>query len=369
VSETRGPRARRSAQEPRPRRSFRPFALPVFGLIVVVALVWLGIAIQRFLAPAGSSLVVPTFVGMQFADAVDSANAAGVRLHVVERRPDARAPKDAIVGQLPAAGEHVREGRIVDVVVSDGQMTAKVPNVTDMSVRDATVTLENARLTLGAVTSSADAAIADGTVLSQKPEAFADVPAGTPVALTVARGRPAEYAPNFVGLSIAAANAAAKSASIALGPAVQMPLAPSAPPKGIVVGQQPTAGEQMRPNETITLQVSGGAPPTPAPSASPFAPPSPQSTPTPTPAVTAQPSPTSLLPAPTAPRGMRVSVALPQSPTPVRIRVVLLDASGSKTLYDQQTLGGFTLSFDLTVTGAGTLETYVGDSLVNSTPL
>jgi hypothetical protein len=66
---------------------------------------------------------------------------------------------------------------------------------------------------------------------------------------------------------------------------------------------------------------------------------------------------------------LRVSVALPQSAQPVRTRVVLLDATGSRTLYDQETRGGFTLSFDLTVSGAGTLETFVGDSLVNSTPL
>ena len=66
---------------------------------------------------------------------------------------------------------------------------------------------------------------------------------------------------------------------------------------------------------------------------------------------------------------MRVSVALPSSPTPAHIRVVLLDATGSRTLYDQRTTGGFTLSFDVTVTGAATIDTYVDDALVNSTAL
>jgi hypothetical protein len=66
---------------------------------------------------------------------------------------------------------------------------------------------------------------------------------------------------------------------------------------------------------------------------------------------------------------MRVSVALPQSDSPVRIRVVLVDSTGSKTLYDQVTRGGFTLSFDLSVNGVGTLQTYVGDALVNSSTL
>ena len=64
-----------------------------------------------------------------------------------------------------------------------------------------------------------------------------------------------------------------------------------------------------------------------------------------------------------------MSVALPESPQPVRIRVVVVDATGSRTLFDQNSKGGTTISFDITVTGAATLETYIGDQLVNSTPL
>ena len=66
---------------------------------------------------------------------------------------------------------------------------------------------------------------------------------------------------------------------------------------------------------------------------------------------------------------MRVSVVLPKSDTPQPVRVVLEDASGSKTLFDQVTTGGITLTFDLTVMGEGTIETYVNGKLVTSTPL
>jgi serine/threonine-protein kinase len=310
---------------------------------------------------------VPSFVGMQYTAAQSAAKSAHLELHIVARKPDYHAPKDRIVGQLPAAGGHVREGRIVDVVVSDGEPTTKVPNVANMSVRDATVTLENSRLDVGAVTSQVDADVPEATVLSQTPEALSEVPAGTKVDLVIAKGRPVAYAPNFVGMPIGAAAAAAKDAHVGLTSAVLMPIAPSAPPKGIIVGQDPPAGQQMKPHELIALQVSGGAPPTPVPS------PSPSSEEATTQPQTATPipeaTPTNLLSAPSSPRGLRVSVALPQSAQPVRTRVVLLDATGSRTLYDQETRGGFTLSFDLTVSGAGTLETFVGDSLVNSTPL
>lgn len=328
-------------------------------------MLWAGLAVMGWFAPAGIAVTVPTFVGMQYRDAAGAASAAHLTLRIVARKPDFHAPKDRIVGQLPAPGEHVREGRTVDLVVSDGQPTAKVPNVANMSARDATVTLENARLDVGAIAYQVDTDVAEGTVLSQNPEALAEVPAGTKVDITLAKGRPIAYAPNFVGMTITAATSAAKDAHVTLAPSVQMPIAPSAPPKGIVVQQDPPAGQQLKPHQTIALQVSGGAPPTPQPnpsfeaSASPLSPEAQSHSPN-------EASPTA---APTGARGLRLSVALPQSATPVRIRVVLLDTTGSHTLYDQQSKGGFTLSFDVTVNGAGTLQTYFDNSLVNSTPL
>jgi beta-lactam-binding protein with PASTA domain len=367
VNEGRGPRRRRRIENPRPatRRRTAAYVAAAAAAIAVTALVWIGVSASHWLAPAGSSVIVPNFVGLAYASAVDAAYTAKVKLRIVARKPDYHAAKNQIVGQLPAAGEHVREGRVVDVVVSDGEPTAKVPNVANLSVRDATVALENARLDVGKVDYQNDPNVAEGTVLAQKPDALSAVPAGTKVDLTVAKGRPIQYAPNFVGMSAASASAAAKDAHVVLSALVLLPLAPSAPPKGIVTAQEPPAGQRLKPHQTIALQVSGGAPPTPVPSPALEASSSPQTSPQPAP----QPSETSLLPAPTTARGLRVSVALPQSPTPVRIRVVLLDAAGTRTLYDQQTLGGFTLSFDLSVTGAGTLQTFVGDSLVNSTPL
>lgn len=370
MSEGRAPRRRR--REPsrpgRPRLRWQALLLPAGLALAFIAVVYVVGQVYRLWSPAGDIVVVPSFVGTQYASAQSVAASAHLGVHIVARKPDYHAHKDQIVGQLPAAGEHVREGRVVDVVVSDGAPYAKVPNLANMSVRDATVALENARLDAGTVSSEADQDVAEGTVLSQRPDAFSSVPAGSKVDLVIAKGRPIVYAPNFVGLSLPEAVAAAKDARIVLASPVPLPIAPSAPPKGVIVTQDPPPGQQLGLHDKIVLQVSGGAPPTPVPS------------PTTQPEVTgaeagspgvpgASPAPSASAGGTPAPRGMRVSVALPQSQDIVRIRVILLDANGSHTLYDQQTRGGITLSFDLSVAGAGTLQTFVGDSLVNSTPL
>lgn len=341
-------------------------ALAVSALIIV----WLVFTWNAFTAPAGAPVTVPKLIGLQYSAAQSLAADSRVTLHIVARRPDFKAPKDRILGQLPAAGEEVREGRSVDVIVSDGVPTVKVPNVGAMSLRDATVALENAHLFPGDVQSKRQEDVTAGTVLDQQPDAFTSLPAGSRVDLVVASGRPQKYAPNFVGASASFALAAAKDAGITLDKITQLAIAPGAKPKGTVVAQDPSAGSPLLPNQRISLQVSGGAPPTPVPlDFSPAVDTSPVAVPSGSPEGSPQPAASGALPAPQGARGMRVSVALPGSPTPAHIRVVLLDATGARTLYDQHTTGGFTLSFDVTVTGSATIDTYVDDALVNSTAL
>jgi serine/threonine-protein kinase len=371
TAKLRAERALKSGKRPTVLRPWYFYAFWTALAISAVIIVWLVFTWKAFTAPAGAPVAVPSLIGMQFQAAQSLAASSRVTLHVVAHRTDFKAPKDSILGQLPAAGEEVREGRSVDIIVSDGVPTVKVPNVGAMSLRDATVALENAHLFAGDVQTRTQQDVTAGTVLDQKPDAFTSRPAGSHVDLVVARGRPQKYAPNFVGASASFALAAAKDAGIALDKITQLAIVPGAKPKGTVVSQDPAAGTPLLPNQRISLQVSGGAPPTPVPlDITPVV----ASSPTVSPNTSVspgqpQPSPSGILPSPEGARGMRVSVALPGSSSPAHIRVVLLDATGARTLYDQHTTGGFTLSFDVTVTGAATIDTYVDDALVNSTAL
>jgi len=364
-------RALKGGKRPRGKRSWYFYAFWSALAVSAVISIWLVLTWNAYTAPAGAPVTVPSLIGMQFPAAQATAAKARVSLHVIAHRSDFKAPKDRVLGQLPAAGEQVREGRSVDVILSDGVPTVKVPNVGAMSLRDATVALENAHLFPGDMQSRQQTDVTAGTVLDQKPDAFTSLPAGSRVDLVVATGRPQRYAPNFVGASESFALAAAKDAGIALDRITELALAPGAKPKGTVVAQDPSAGTPLLPNQRISLQVSGGAPPTPVPlDTGPVVEPGSSNSPS---AGVDQGRPhataSGVLPTPEGARGMRVSVALPGSASPARIRVVLLDATGSRTLYDQRTTGGFTLSFDVTVTGAATIDTYVDDALVNSTAL
>ena len=347
-------------------------ALALVALVVMIIVV--SVSAYRLLSPSGDVVVLPDFAGQNVDSAQASAVRFGVSLRVVAHHNDEKIPKDAILGQFPAPGEHVRQGRIVDVIVSDGPTVSAVPDVTGLSVRDAQIALANARLDLGKVRVST-ATLSSLDASCRKPRSLRRTCRRAPRwTSSVAQGRPQEYVPNFIGLSLPFSEVAAKQTGVSLGPPLWLPIAKNAKPRGIVVAQDPLPGQPLNVAEKIILHVSGGPPPTPTPL--PTLPPSP--TPFPTEAASAAPESAppsagpSNAPSPSAApaaRSIRVQVALPSLPSPKRVRVVLVDASGSRDLYDQTTKGGFTLQLDITLTGAGTVQTYVEGVLTNTNQL
>lgn len=355
---------------PRKSRETSYALLASLGVLAVVVAIVAAIG-YRILLPSGNPVELPNFAGLPYDVAENLATNAHVRLRVIAHHPDDRVARGYVIGQFPAYGEHVREGRVVDVIVSDGPTVATVPDLSDMSVRDAQVALGNARLELGAVTVEKNDKVPEGRIIRQQPDAGAQVAVTTKVDVAVAKGKPVAYVPNFIGLTLAFSQTAAKQAGVTIGPPMWLPIAKKAKPKGVVVGQDPLPGQPLVSTDKIVLQVSGGPPPTPTPF--PTVPPTPTpaqvqttmppASPAPTPASSATPTA-----APIA-RSLRIAVQLPASKTPKRVRVALVDATGTRDLYDQTTEGGFTLSFDVTVTGAGTVQTYVDGALTTSTSI
>ena len=367
-----GTRRRRRAASVAPPPAPRSYALIAVVLVLVTLVGIVAIIAYRILLPSGNPVELPSFTGMQYDDAQSEASKAHVNLRIVARHPDERVPQGGVLGQFPAAGEHVREGRVVDVIVSDGSMPTSVPNLSNMSLRDAQVELGNARLELGKVTSESSTTVSAGHVLSQHPDPFTNVSAGTKIDVSLATGKAEVYVPNFVGLTLTFSQSAAKRTGVTLGPPLWLPIAKNARPKGTVIAQEPLPGQPLA-GDKVILQVSGGAPATPTPL--PTLPPSPTAPPTQTPPPVATPevstSPGSAATPTAAPsaRSLRIAVQLPSSKAQRRVRVTLVDATGSRDLWDQMTTGGFTLSFDVTITGPGVVQTYSEGALTTSTPL
>ncbi|HEV2260820.1 MAG TPA: PASTA domain-containing protein [Candidatus Rubrimentiphilum sp.] len=237
----------------------RDWVFPIVLATFVGVLVWFGHSVQEFLLPGPNSVTVPSFVGLTTNDATNAIIRANLKPAIAGHAVSAQYPKGVIMNQQPQAGMHVRAGRQISLVVSDGVQTELMPDLRYQSLRDARLDLSQAHLVLAKTQYMRSDDIPADHVISQNPAPSVSVTEGTNVSLLVSKGGFTSIkVPNFVGLDIDAARGLAANLHIKLGQIVWTPLGPSAPPHGEVVHQKPDAGTTIGPYDTLALNVSAG---------------------------------------------------------------------------------------------------------------
>jgi serine/threonine-protein kinase len=215
----------------------------------------------------------------------------------------------------------------------------KVPKYVGLNQADAKSLLENSGLKMRIGKETYNTKKPEGTVLSGEPPAGKLVRKGRVILVTVSRGEEPIRMVDFSELSLDQARAIIARHGMRLGQIAEQ--YHERVPKGFICGQFPEPGESFRRSEPINLVVSRG----------------------PLPSSTA-PDPTELPPAPEAPslpeiepgaednsdtgstpgviadsslitRGAIVSVALPSGGGPQEVKIVVRDAEGEYTAYQQ----------------------------------
>jgi beta-lactam-binding protein with PASTA domain len=141
----------------------------------------------------------------------------------------------------------VAEGGTIDVVVSDGPPPTGIPNVTGKTQAQATKTLEKAGFTVRPETGFSET-VPKGSVISTSPVGGKQAPYGSAITLTVSVGPERFPCPNFVGMTVEEAKAAAKAAGLKVS-ALPVPGATG----DVIVSQIPAPGTTVRYGSTIGL--------------------------------------------------------------------------------------------------------------------
>jgi serine/threonine-protein kinase len=158
-----------------------------------------------------------------------------------------------VAHESPAAGTAVEKGSKVTIVVSEGPGTSLVPTVEGLTVAQARKRLTAAGFTV-ATRSQPSTTIAAGRVSGTEPSAGLEAGRGTRVTLLVSSGPASVRAPNVVGQSRAAAEAALENAGLGVGTVTERTTA--AQPPGQVVAQTPAAGSAVHAGEKVALVVA-----------------------------------------------------------------------------------------------------------------
>lgn len=127
---------------------------------------------------------VPTLVGMARREAEIAVENAGLEVGTVSER-ESQIPRGQVIASSPNAGARVTSPGTVDIVISAGPSTVRLPDLVGRSYPQARAMLEQLGLRPGSVTVDSAAFEPANTVVSQQPEAGRTVAGGTTVHLRI----------------------------------------------------------------------------------------------------------------------------------------------------------------------------------------
>lgn len=133
--------------------------------------------------------------------------------------------------------------------------TRVVPDLVNMTEKDAKATLKDLQLGMVTLTAFSDT-IDEGRVISSDPEKDAQVVTGTNVKVTISKGRSTSEVPDLANLSIADATAELEAAGLKLGSIDKQ----DHPTLGadVVISSSPSAASSVKPGATVNVVVSSG---------------------------------------------------------------------------------------------------------------
>ena len=124
--------------------------LILFGVVFLIAM-------DRFIMPVytnyGHGITVPDVTRVPLENATERLEARGLRHELVAKRSNEAFPPDFVIDQTPNAGVIVKPNRKIYITINTTTTpTVAVPEVQDLSLRNAIIQLENSGLQVGNVT-------------------------------------------------------------------------------------------------------------------------------------------------------------------------------------------------------------------------
>ncbi len=237
---------------PPPRRRRRWLARVAVLLVLLAAL---GAGLEGWWLGSGRYISAPSVTGLARSAAVSRLQAAGLRIRWGQPVFRDDVARGLVAAADPAAGQRVRRGGTVTLGLSNGPLTARVPQLTGVDLGAARAAL--ARLRLGADPGPAEWSdtLPSGRVIRTVPAAGSTVRHDTRVTVVLSRGRQPVPVPDVRNLPVAQATGALRRAGLGVTTSESYD---DTVPAGSVVRQSVAGGSTALRGTTVTLAVSRG---------------------------------------------------------------------------------------------------------------
>jgi eukaryotic-like serine/threonine-protein kinase len=184
----------------------------LLAVLIVSVVVWV-LGIQPSNEVPSNARIVPDLTGMTFERAEETLLAEDLE-PVEAEESSSTVPAGNVIRTDPGEGISVGVGEQITVYVSTGVETATVPVLVGLAEDAAREAIDDAGLTVGAITRQNDPGAAAGTVLSASEEPEQDVPVDTTIDLVVATGTVVIL--NYEGYTVDAATRALTAPELGL---------------------------------------------------------------------------------------------------------------------------------------------------------
>ncbi|MDB4947933.1 MAG: hypothetical protein JWM27_582, partial [Gemmatimonadetes bacterium] len=251
------PLPRRKTAEP--ERSLPPTRTLVgWTLLGGFALGYLVVWLLFFPGFARNAIVtVPDVRGRTFAQAKGDAEDEGLTVAKGTTLSNPYVPAGHVLAQQPLPGQEVTRGAVVHLILSSGPVRRHVPDLAGLDADEATALL--ARFGFAVAVTAVTSPEYEGKILAALPASGAEVPLPATVRLTVSAGPPKQPAPDVLGLTLGEVQSKLDSAGLRLG-RIGYDSASTAV-LGNIVGQRPAPGDSVRQGGSVSVTLSGIAPP------------------------------------------------------------------------------------------------------------
>jgi beta-lactam-binding protein with PASTA domain len=231
--------------------------LAILGVIAAgIVLLFL---MDRVIMPAytnyNQGITVPDITKKSVEEAQTLLAGSGLRYEIIDRRSNENFPPDFVLDQAPKGNSIVKPNRKIYLTVNATETpTVVVPELTDLSLRNAEIQLASHGLERGYVEYASSRF--QNTVLGQSIPAGSTVRRGTPVNLVVSDGLGMNRVkiPEIVGERLAVAQREIRRAGLRVGEIVFQPTSAHEP--NIVLSFTPANTDSLFEGERINLRVS-----------------------------------------------------------------------------------------------------------------
>ncbi len=185
-------------------KKFILFILKIFIILCILCAVGyysFNIIMSSFVDEKGEVLV-PDLQGKTLVDCLDILSQAKLGLIKEGAEYNQNIPAGVVIRQTPPPGINVKEGKIVKITISQGGEIVYVPDLIGDTIRSANIALKSVGLILGELTKKASMKYEEGIVLAQEPVPGSAVEKDTSVNLLVSNGAPEDgtmLMPDWIG--------------------------------------------------------------------------------------------------------------------------------------------------------------------------